>query len=233
MKIELSNIWHKYHESKDWVLKGVNAEFVSGKIIAVVGPNGSGKTTLLKIASLLYKPSRGEVVIGEIPYWSSNKKSSLNVKKTIVYVHEIPILVRGDALYNVAYGLLLRGVPEYKAKSEALKVMESIGIRSLVGRGRKELSAGEAQLVSIARAITLKPKLLFLDEPTAHLDVKKRATIERLLRKLKNENIGCVVATHDYLFASAIADDFLLLERGRIIATGKPKDLLEELMEKH
>lgn len=227
MNIKLSRVWYKYQGGKSWVLKNVNVEFQAGRITGIIGPNASGKTTLLKIASLLYKPTKGKVLVGNVSYW--DYKRSLELKRMIVYVHEMPVLVRGDALYNVAYGLMLRGVPEHEAKSLALEIMNSMGIGYLAGRSRKELSSGEAQLVCIARAAVLKPKFLLLDEPTSHLDVDKRVIVGGLLKDLKGKGVSCIVATHDYLFASTVAEELLLLEEGRIVATGKPESLLENV----
>ncbi len=226
MRVSLVNVWYSYG-SGGWALRGVTLEFESRRALAVVGPNGSGKTTMLKVSSLLYRPVRGEVRVDGRPGWVGGRRT--DARRRLVYVHEAPILVRGTALYNVAYGLVLRGVPAGEAEEEAAKVMEILGIERLASKDRRELSSGEAQLVCIARAIALRPEILFLDEPTAHLDVEKRVVVRDALRELVSGGMGCVIATHDYLFASSAADSYVLLDGGRLVERGDSEDLLERL----
>ncbi len=225
--IELRGVWHMYPGSRRWALEGVDLDILEGRILAVVGPNGSGKTTMLKLAGTLYRPTRGTVRLWGSDFWASDGPRRLRLRRLVVYVHEKPVLVRGTALHNVAYGLLLRGYPPEEALERARRVMERMGVAELAGRERGQLSAGEAQLVSILRAVAAEPRVLLLDEPTAHLDLEKRRRLASLLRELRDRGVGVVVATHDYLLARRVADEAVVLEEGRVRARGSPGEVLE------
>ncbi len=225
--IELRGVWHAYPGSRRWALEGVDLEIREGRILAVVGPNGSGKTTMLRLAGTLYRPTRGTVRLWGSDFWASDGSQRLRLRRLVVYVHEKPVLVRGTALHNVAYGLLLRGYPSEEALERARSVMERMGVAGLASRERGQLSAGEAQLVSILRAVAAEPRVLLLDEPTAHLDLEKRRRLASLLRELRDRGMGVVVATHDYLLARRVADEAVVLEEGRIRVRGPPGRVLE------
>ncbi|MHC1627461.1 MAG: energy-coupling factor ABC transporter ATP-binding protein [Candidatus Nezhaarchaeales archaeon] len=225
--IELRNVWFSYFED-EYVLRDVNLSFEKG-ITIIMGPNGSGKTTLLKVASLIYKATKGQVTVDGIDYWSLSEGEKLKIRRRIVYVHEKPVLLRGSALENVAYGLSIRGVKETGAKEKALEVMSKLGIAHLANRrGVNKLSAGEKQLIAIARALVLNPDYMFLDEPLAHLHLTKRKNIVELLEKLKSKTT-IVISSHDPIPLLAIADRIVILEEGKITRIGSPKELLEEL----
>ncbi len=225
--IELRGVWHMYPGSGRWALRDVSLEVAEGRILAVVGPNGSGKTTLLKIAGTLYRPTRGTLRLWGSDFWAVDGDERLRLRRLVVYVHEKPVLVRGTALHNVAYGLLLRGAPPEEALSRARRVLERMGAGELAGRERGQLSAGEAQLISILRAVAAEPRVLLLDEPTAHLDLEKRRRLASLIRELRGRGMGVVVATHDYLLARSIADEVVVVEEGRLKARGPPGEVLE------
>ena len=225
--IELTDVWHKYPDSKRWALRDVNLEIVEGRVLGLVGPNGSGKTTMLKLAATLYKPTRGSVKLWGSDFWAINGSERLKLRRLIVYVHEKPVLIRGTALYNMAYGLLLRGMPPEVALGKARIMLERMGAIKLAERERGQLSTGEAQLISILRAAVAEPKVLLLDEPTAHLDLGKRRRFASLVRELRGKGVGVVVATHDYLLARHIADEVVVVEDGRVVARGSPKEVLK------
>jgi len=227
--IELVDIWFKYPNTSDYVLRNITLSTRRGEVIAIIGPNGSGKTTLLKIMGLIYKPNKGQVLINSRDFWSLSDSEKSILKRNIVYVHEKPILVRGTALDNVALGLVLRGVNKNVARRKALMVLETLDLKHLINKDRKSLSAGEAQLVTIARAIVVEPKVLLLDEPTANLDLRRRAMLSQILYELLRRGKTIIIATHDYLFALSIAKRIILLENGELVAEGKPNDLKKEL----
>lgn len=224
--ISLRDVWYRYRGSSGWALRGVNACF-GGGVTAVVGPNGSGKTTLLKVSSLIYRPSKGTVHIGGKDFWGIDDPGErTEIRRCAVYVHERPILVRGTALYNVAYGLTIRGYKLSDALRIASEIMDSLGVGYLKGKDRRGLSAGEAQLVSIMRAVAVRPRYLFLDEPVAHLDLEKRRVLISLVRKEASRGVACVIATHDYHLATTLADRVIVMEDGRVAVEGPPEEVL-------
>ncbi|MEZ0393702.1 MAG: energy-coupling factor ABC transporter ATP-binding protein [Desulfurococcaceae archaeon] len=213
--IELVGVWYSYGGSS-WALRDVSASFGEGELVAVVGPNGAGKSTLLKIASLIYRPARGAVLVDGADFWSLGREGRERARRDVVYVHERPILVRGTALYNVSLGLVLRGVDRGHAERRALEVMEELGIAGLAHRSASALSAGQAQLVAIARALALEPRHLFLDEPFAHLDRRARRALSELLRRRVEEGMGMAMAGHEGLELLRISRK-LVVEEGAIV----------------
>jgi len=113
--IKLVDVWFRYPKRKEWILKGITTSFKPGETNIIMGANGSGKTTLLKIAALLYKPCKGKVLVDGKNFWELDKNKRLLLRRKIVYVHEKPILLRGSVIYNIAYGLILRGIKVDKA----------------------------------------------------------------------------------------------------------------------
>ncbi len=217
--IRLVNTWYKYPGSKNWALKNINLVFREDKAYAVIGPNASGKTTLLKITALLYKPVKGRIEAWDKDYWSLPRDKMIELRRRIVYVHEKPILLRGTVLHNLAYGLILRGHDKQTAEKKASRLLEKLGLTSLAHKKNKQLSAGEAQLVAILRAIILEPRILVLDEPLAHLDTSKRKKILELLTILKQTGTGIIIATHDYYIAETLTEKTIQLENGEITTT--------------
>ncbi len=225
--IELREVWFRYPGSKDWALRGVSLEIRQGEVLALVGPNGSGKTTILKLAGGLYRPARGEVRLWGTNIWEVNGSRRLELRRMVVYVHEKPILLRGTALDNVAFALLLRGVPREEATRRAEDLLEGSASSHLMGKGRSEMSAGEAQVVSILRAVAAGPRILLLDEPTAHLDREKRGILTDLIGRLRSEGVGMAIATHDLLLAARAADRVAIIEDGRVESVGSPSEVLD------
>lgn len=210
--IELKSVWFKY--DKRWVLRDVNIAFKRGTIVVITGPNGSGKTTLMKVAGLIYKPTRGEVLYNGVNIWFLPKQERLKMRRNVVYVHETPILLRGTVKDNLTYGLKLRGYSEDRMREEIESIVESLRLRSLLDKRASELSAGQSQLVAIARALIVKPQILLLDEPFAHLDKEKRSIVSTLLRKCaKEKSMGIVLATHDEHLARQLTDSVVDIEK--------------------
>lgn len=210
--IRLEGVWYRY-PGTGWVLRGLSAEIPDRGVTVLAGPNGSGKTTLLKIAGLIYKPARGRVRAWGIDVWASDGGARLEARRRVVYVHEKPIMLRGSVLDNIAYGLRLRGIPRGEAEERARRAASMLGLEGILDKPASALSAGQGQLVSIARALAVEPRILLLDEPFAHLDLDARAALSRLISRIKGE-VGVAIATHDYYLAARLADRVLLVEGG-------------------
>jgi ABC-type multidrug transport system ATPase subunit len=212
--IALRNVYFDYPGGIT-ALSDVSYTIMEGATV-VVGPNGSGKTTLLKVAGLLYKPSRGSISVDGVEFWTQPSDVRVRIRRNIVYVHDNPVMVTGSVAENIAYGLILRGVGRSEALEEAYRFLADLKLEWLASRSSKNLSSGEAQLVSLIRALILKPKCLLLDEPTSNLDPDRR----RIFVKLIEDYDGVlVVATNDYSLASRIADRIVVMKGGRIVST--------------
>ena len=212
--IALRNVYFDYPGGIT-ALSNVNYTIREG-VTVVVGPNGSGKTTLLKVAGLLYKPSRGSVSVDGVEFWAQPSDVRVRIRRNIVYVHDNPVMVTGSVAENIAYGLILRGMGKSEALEEAYRFLADLRLGWLASRNSKNLSSGEAQLVSLIRALILKPRCLLLDEPTSNLDPDRRRVFVKLIKDY--EGI-LVVATNDYGLASKIADRIVVMRDGRIAST--------------
>ncbi len=206
--IELRDVWYRY-PGGPWAISGVNLRFEGRHVL--VGPNGSGKTTLLKVSSLIYRPTRGKVLVNGVDFWGLDGRRRRELRRQVVYVHERPILIRGTVLDNLAYPLIMRGYSREEALKIGREALSTINAEHLAEKRRKELSTGEAQLISVLRALILRPKVLMLDEPTAHLDFDRR---EVLLNLLKGVEV-LIVATHDPLLVEELGGSLIRMSGGR------------------
>ncbi|MEM0228437.1 MAG: ATP-binding cassette domain-containing protein [Ignisphaera sp.] len=197
MNIELVNVWYRYSRVEDWALRGISISFRSGEVIYIDGPNGSGKTTLLKIASLIYRPLQGSVLVDGNNFWNLDENSKTLIRRKVIYVHDKPILLRGTVLDNVAYGLHIRGVDRRNAYDTSMSILSVLGIDSLAHTPIQRLSTGQAQLVAIARALAIKPEILFLDEPFSNLDREKRLALISTLNQFRARGMGIVFSSHN------------------------------------
>lgn len=216
--IELRNIWYRYPGMTAWALENVSAELKSGRVILISGHNGSGKTTFLKIAALLYKPLRGEIMVDGQSFWKMNEIEKIMIRRRIAYVHERPILIRGSVLENITYPLKIRGLDSRDAVERVGRIMKELGLMKLADKSAKKLSAGQSQLIAIARAIAAEPELILLDEPFAHLDSRRAEFVAAALRERGKNGTGIVIASHGRGELPDILepDEIITLEEGRV-----------------
>jgi molybdopterin-binding protein len=195
-----------------------------GEVLALLGPNGAGKSTLLRLLAGLEFPDEGRVFYKGRSVTGRDRE----LRRTSVAVMQRPYLWRGTVRQNVEYGLKLRRVPWTERRLRVRASLETLGVAHLADVSVATLSGGEAQRVALARALVVEPEILFLDEPTADLDVAVRrrllADLERILRRAAP---AIVLITHDPGEAFALADRVAVIEGGRIIQTGSPGDVFE------
>ena len=227
--IEVKDLWYKYPGEERYVVRGVTFSFKEG-VLSITGPNGSGKTTLLKLIAGLLKPARGSVIIGGRDMWSLTERDRTMLRREIVYVHEKPVLFRGTVIENVSYPLKLRGYDKGYRLTRATKVLRLLGIEGIAREKVRNLSAGQAQLVSIARAMVIEPKCLLLDEPTSNLDARHKDLLLRLLRGFAQKGTLVLIASHERS-ALRIASQALLLRDGTMAFYGNPIEAQEMLHE--
>ena len=194
MEIRLENVWFTY-DGSSYVLKNVNLEFANPGLYILMGPNGSGKTTLLKIISLLFKPTKGRVLIDNADFWNMIEKDKQEVRSRIAYVRDKPILVRGTARYNLELGLKLRNNVEVD-KSLINNLVKRYMLEDLLSKPASKLSSGQAKIIAILRALILNPRILALDEPFTFLDNTRTMLLIQDLAKLVDNGSIIIIATH-------------------------------------
>ncbi len=194
-----------------------------GETLAVVGPNGAGKSTFLLALARLLKPRRGQIVYDgkSLSQWNE-----LEYRRKISFVFQSPLLMDMTVEQNVALGLKFRGTPKEETRERVGKRMKQLGIESLSKRRASQLSGGEAQRVSLARAFVLEPELLLLDEPFAALDPPTRAQlIEDLSILLKEDHRTAVFVTHNLSEATRLSRRIAVLVGGKLRQVGTAKQI--------
>ena len=217
LRIYLRDIWFKYDAKGEWALRGITIYFNSGEATIIKGHNGSGKTTLMKISSLIYRPTRGSVIINDHDFWNLSDRDKISFRRRVAFVHDKPIMLRGSVRRNIEYSLLIRGNEEEEVRKRCDEVIEELGLKTIENRSSNRLSAGQAQLVAIARALVTEPEIIFLDEPFAYLDNEKRKILVRALRGRREEGVGIVIVSHEPEIALQIGiDRVITMENGEI-----------------
>lgn len=200
------------------VLKGVNVEIKKGEVVAIVGASGAGKSTLLHILGSLDSPDEGEVKINGTNLFTQNAKALADFRnKNLGFVFQFHnLLPEFTALENVMIPALISKANSKKIKDRANELLKTLGIQDRASHKPSELSGGEQQRVSVARALINSPLLIFADEPSGNLDSKNANELHQLFFQLRKDfEQTFVIVTHNQEFA-AMADRKLEIKDGVI-----------------
>ena len=213
--IRLENI-QKYFDDTA-VLKGITTEFEKGKTNLVIGQSGSGKTVLLKILLGLFTPNKGEIYFENTPFSSMTDDEHRSLRR------EIGMVFQGSALFdsmtvleNVLFPIrMLTKLSESEMIAQAESVIERVNLSDARNKLPNEISGGMQKRVAIARAVVMRPKYLFCDEPNSGLDPKTAIVIDNLIQEITHENnITTVINSHDMNSVMEIGETILFLENG-------------------
>ena len=210
---------YRVGETKVYALNGVDFEVYRGQFIAIVGASGSGKSTLLNMLAGLEKPTKGQIEIGgrHIEKLSEKQLVALRREKVGFIFQSYNLLNTMNALENVALPLAFRGVPKKKRLLIAKKYLKLVGVEEQADHMPNQMSGGQQQRVGIARALVVKPQIIFVDEPTGNLDSRTTMEVLRLLQKIvREQNQTLVMVTHDDHLAS-YADRRIRIMDGKIV----------------
>jgi tungstate transport system ATP-binding protein len=194
-----------------------------GETLTVVGPNGAGKSTLLLALANLLKPVRGDI---QFDGKSVTQWNDLEYRRKISFVFQAPLLMDMTVEQNVALGLRFRGISKDESRQLAGRWIKAMGVESLSKRRAGELSGGEAQRVSLARAFVLEPELLLLDEPFAALDPPTRAKLQDdLVSVLSKDHRTAVFVTHNLNEAAKLSHRIAVVVGGRLRQVGTVREI--------
>ncbi len=208
----------KVYDGSTVAIRDATAGIQKGEFIFLVGPSGSGKSTLIRLLMREEKPTDGEIWvagrnIAELPDW---KVPYLRRSVGTVF-QDFKLLPNKTVFQNVAFALEVIGRPRGMVVQQVPKVLKLVGLASKAERLPRQLSGGEQQRVSIARAFVNRPLILLADEPTGNLDPATSVGIMRLLDRINRTGTTVVMATHDHAIVDAMRRRVIQLERGRIV----------------
>ena len=219
----LKNI-HKFYGTNE-VLKGVSLEVKRGELVTFVGPSGCGKTTLLRLIGGFTDISSGDIIldgqrINDLPP---------NLRDTRICFQNYALFPHMTVAENVGYGLKINKWPKNKTAARVRELLEMVELEAFGDRMIDKLSGGQQQRVAFARALSLEPKVLLLDEPLSNLDANLRLVMREEIRKLQERlHITTVFVTHDQFEAMAISDRLVVMKDGRIEQVGTPIEIYEK-----
>jgi cobalt/nickel transport system ATP-binding protein len=226
---ELNDVCFEYDRIA--ALRGLSMQIAEGESVALLGANGSGKSTLLRILDALYFPSQGSInFCGQrlTPGLFQKDGFALGFRRRVALVFQNPDvqLFNPTVFDEVAFGPLQLEWPREQVLKKVAETLELMGIAHLRDRPPYRLSGGEKKRVALASVIVLNPDVLLLDEPTSTLDPRSQSQIIDLIQEWKSSSKTVIAATHQLEIVDDIADRVIVLEEGKVGASGSPLDIL-------
>ena len=219
------------------VLKDISMSVGEGEIVSIIGPSGSGKSTLLRCATMLETMDSGEVIYlgkkaawtggdGKVVYAGKNELKEIKSQYGLVF-QNFNLFPHFSVMKNITEPPILIGKRNKdEVYAEARELLKKMGLADKEDAYPCELSGGQQQRVSIARALAMKPAILFFDEPTSALDPELTGEILKVIKDLAAEHMTMVIVTHEMSFARDVSDHIIFMDGGVIVEEGDPKELI-------
>ena len=230
MIYEIKNLLYRYPGGERNVLNGASLTVGEGELLTILGRNGAGKSTLFACMLGLLKPQGGEILLEGRPLPSLSERQIATVSAFVPQSHEpaFDFTVFDYVLMGCAAKVSLLSHPGKAEEERAQRALEQMGISALSHRSYRELSGGERQQVTIARAIAAEPKIILFDEPTAHLDFANQIKVLRIIKTLSEKGYAVAVTTHDPNHALLLGGTVAILDADGRLRTGKCSELITE-----
>ena len=217
------------------VLKDISFDINDGEIISIIGSSGSGKSTLLRCMNQLETITSGTITIDGMTLVETKNGAPVYAGKDILkeilmetgfVFQNFNLFPHYSVLRNVMEApVCVAGVPKKQAEEKARELLKKLGLEKKADAYPCELSGGQSQRVSIARALALEPKILFFDEPTSALDPELTGEVLKVIKSLTDLNITMVIVTHEMAFAKEISDRIIFMDKGVIIEDASPDEV--------
>jgi iron complex transport system ATP-binding protein len=225
VKLKVKNVEFSYNSTP--VLENISMDLERSEVIGIVGPNGAGKSTLIRCIDRILTPRGGIILLDENDI---SKMTRMEIAKEMGYVPQTTARVFPATVFDT---VLMGRRPHLGWKSseedidKVLEVLELLGIMEFSMRDFNEISGGQQQKVLIARALAQEADVLLLDEPTSNLDIRHQLEVMDIMKGIvKKKGISAIVAIHDLNLASRYTDRLLMMNGGRIFASGNPESVL-------
>lgn len=216
LPLELADVGYRIGTRQ--LIDSATVTLSAGPRTVVLGPNGAGKSIFLRLCHGLLTPTSGSVT------WRGGASRPAHHQ---AMVFQRPVMLRRSAAANLDYALGIRGYSRARRKELIRRALERTGLGGLADSPARQLSVGEQQRLALARAWTLTPEVLFLDEPTANLDPASASAVEDIINAIHQAGAKIVMTTHDLAQARRLADDVLFLHHGRILERGPAEHFFE------
>ena len=224
-KIHVTNL--KKNFGKLEVLKDISVDVQEGEVVVLLGPSGSGKSTLLRCLNQLETATSGKIIIDG--HDVTDKHTDINkVRENIGMVFQhFNLFNHLTVLDNMTLAPVhLKLMNKEEARTEALRLLERVGLAEKADAFPSQLSGGQKQRVAIARALEMKPDIMLFDEPTSALDPEMVGEVLAVMKELARDGMTMVVVTHEIGFAREVADRVIFMEGGYIVEQGTPEEVI-------
>ena len=213
------------------VLNNLSLEIQKGEVVALIGSSGAGKSTFLRSLNYLEAPDSGRIKIDdfEVDFEHITQYQILTLRRKLAMVfQQLNVFGRKTALENVKEGLIVvKGLSDQEATKIAREELAKVGLSDRENHYPRHLSGGQKQRVALARALAMKPEVLLLDEPTSALDPELVGEVEKSIANAAKSGQTMVLVSHDMSFVAQVADKVLFLDKGRIIESGTPEEIMQ------
>ncbi len=213
------------------VLNNLSLEIQKGEVVALIGSSGAGKSTFLRSLNYLEAPDSGRIKIDdfEVDFEQITQDQILTLRRKLAMVfQQFNLFGRKTALENVKEGLIVvKGLSDQEATKIAREELAKVGLSDRANHYPRHLSGGQKQRVALARALAMEPEVLLLDEPTSALDPELVGEVEKSIANAAKSGQTMVLVSHDMSFVAQVADKVLFLDKGRIIETGTPEEIMQ------
>ena len=213
------------------VLNDLSLEIQKGEVVALIGSSGAGKSTFLRSLNYLEAPDSGRIKIDdfEVDFEHITQDQILTLRRKLAMVfQQFNLFGRKTALENVKEGLIVvKGLSDQEATKIAREELAKVGLSDRANHYPRHLSGGQKQRVALARALAMKPEVLLLDEPTSALDPELVGEVEKSIANAAKSGQTMVLVSHDMSFVAQVADKVLFLDKGRIIESGTPEEIMQ------
>lgn len=213
------------------VLNDLSLEIQKGEVVALIGSSGAGKSTFLRSLNYLEAPDSGRIKIEdfEVDFEHITQDQILTLRRKLAMVfQQFNLFGRKTALENVKEGLIVvKGLSDQEAMKIAREELAKVGLSDRENHYPRHLSGGQKQRVALARALAMKPEVLLLDEPTSALDPELVGEVEKSIANAAKSGQTMVLVSHDMSFVAQVADKVLFLDKGRIIESGTPEEIMQ------